>query len=221
MKVERLRALMEEHDMSQAQLARAVGATQGSVQQILSGTTQRSRLLPDIARKFGVSVDYLLGHTDDPRSTRQAVLEGAPVDAVADDRVVAIREVDVSYGMGSGTFVEDYPEEDAAYFGLGFIQRLTRAPSTMLFLATGIGDSMFPTIHDRDPIMFDRTRTRIDVQDRIWAITYGDLGMVKRIRRLPGDRLLVMSDNENISDFEVPVDEVHVIGRAIWTARAL
>lgn len=221
MKVERLRALMDDQGMSQAELARQVGATQGSIQQILSGTTQRSRLLPDIARKFGVSVDYLLGHTDDPRSTRQAVLEGAPVEVVSDDRVVAIREVDVSYGMGSGTFVEDYPEEDAAYFGLAFIQRLTRAPSTMLFLARGIGDSMFPTIHDPDPIMFDRTRTRIDVQDRVWAITYGDLGMVKRIRRLPGDRLMIMSDNENISDFEVAIDEVHVIGRAIWTARAL
>lgn len=221
MKVERLRALMEQHDMSQAELARRVGATQGSVQQILAGTTQRSRLLPDIARTFGVSVDYLIGHTDDPRSQRQALLEGARVDAVADDRVVAIREVDVSYGMGAGTFVEDYPEEDAAYFGLNFIQKLTRAPSTMLFLARGIGDSMFPTIHDQDPVMFDRTRTRIDVQDRVWAITYGDLGMVKRVRRLPGDRLLIMSDNENVSDFEAPIDEVRVIGRAIWTARAL
>lgn len=220
MKVERLRGLMEQHNMSQADLARTVGATQGAVQQILSGMTQRSRLLPDIARAFGVSVDYLLGHSDDPRSAAEARLTGANIPAVADDRVVGIQEVDLSYGMGGGTFVEDYPEQDTAYFDFRFVQRLTRAPSTMLFVARGLGDSMMPTLLDNDMVMVDRSRTMIDVQDRIWAVMYGDLGMIKRIRRMPNNRLLIMSDNASVSAIEADAHEVRVIGRVIWHARS-
>ena len=123
--------------------------------------------------------------------------------------------------MGGGTFVENFPEEETAYFGIDFVRRLTRAPSTMLFMARGVGDSMMPTLLDQDAVMVDRTRTRIDVQDRIWAMTYGELGMIKRVRRLPADRLVIMSDNEAVSDFEAAIDEVRVIGRVIWVARAV
>lgn len=220
MKVERLRGLMEQHDMSQADLARSVGATQGAIQQILSGATQKSRLIPDIARTFGVSADYLLGYTEDPVSPREARSRGLPTETIADDRVIGIQEVDLSYGMGGGTFIEDYPEHETAYFDFRFVQRLTRAPSTMLFVARGLGDSMMPTLLDNDMVMVDRSRTMIDVQDRIWAVMYGDLGMIKRIRRLPNNRLEIMSDNANVTPIEADADEVRVIGRVIWHARA-
>lgn len=220
MNINRLRGLMETHEMSQADLARAVGATQGSIQQILSGQTLRSRLVPDIARTLGVSVDYLLGHTDDPRSAGLARQEGSPRETLTDERVVGIQEVDISYGMGGGTFIEDYPESDTAYFDFRFVQRLTRAPSTMLFVAKGIGDSMMPTLMDSDMVMVDRSRQQIDAQDRIWAVSYGDLAMIKRIRRLPGDRIHIMSDNPSIAAIEAAADEVRVIGKVIWYARS-
>ncbi|KHA64266.1 hypothetical protein NI18_10245 [Sphingomonas sp. Ant20] len=52
--------------VSQSGLARAVGATQGSISLILLGKTTNSRLLPKIATFLGVSLAWLLGMADDP-----------------------------------------------------------------------------------------------------------------------------------------------------------
>jgi len=52
--------------MSQSGLARAVGATQGSISLILLGKTTNSRLLPKIATFLGVSLAWLLGMADEP-----------------------------------------------------------------------------------------------------------------------------------------------------------
>lgn len=52
--------------VSQSGLARAVGATQGSISLIMLGKTTNSRLLPKIATALGVSLAWLLGMADDP-----------------------------------------------------------------------------------------------------------------------------------------------------------
>lgn len=224
MNVNRLRGLMEAHDdMSQAELARRLGATQGSIQQILAGTTKRSRLLPDIAREFGVSVEYLLGATDDPRSTRQALLEGGPVELIADERVVAIQKMDFTHGRPARYYGEFQKGDDVelAYFDKGFLQAFTRAPSTKLFLATGLGDTMAPTLTDRDSIIIDETRRHIDDQDRIWAIIYGSVHMIRRIRRTTTNRVMVISESTSVPDFEADDSEVIIVGRVVWMGRGL
>ena len=69
MDIERIRDCMRRAGMNQSALARATGATQGTIQQILDGSTKRSRLLPDIARALGTTTEFLLGDTDDPSGT--------------------------------------------------------------------------------------------------------------------------------------------------------
>ena len=57
---ERVREAMEVAGLSQSELARRIGKKQQAIQQILSGTTQRSRYLPEIARETRCSLDWLL-----------------------------------------------------------------------------------------------------------------------------------------------------------------
>lgn len=66
MVADRLSELMHERGIDQSGLARLVGCSPAAINQILTGRTNRSRLLPDIAQEFGVSLRYLQGKSNDP-----------------------------------------------------------------------------------------------------------------------------------------------------------
>lgn len=59
--VSRLGELMRENGDDQSSLARKIGCTPAAINQILTGRTQRSRLLPEIADLYDVALPYLLG----------------------------------------------------------------------------------------------------------------------------------------------------------------
>lgn len=63
--VSRLQDLMREFGDDQSSLARKIGCTPAAINQILTGRTQRSRLLPEIADHYDVSLAYLQGRTPD------------------------------------------------------------------------------------------------------------------------------------------------------------
>lgn len=63
---ERLRALREERDITQKKLGAAIGVSPRMVSFYESGThfPRDGEMLIDLAEFFGVSLDYLLGHSD-------------------------------------------------------------------------------------------------------------------------------------------------------------
>lgn len=64
----RLKDLREDHDYTQQQVADAIGITQRKYSYIETGVQQlTAEVLVSLARFYGVSVDYLLGETDEPR----------------------------------------------------------------------------------------------------------------------------------------------------------
>lgn len=210
----RAEAAMLAADVSQSEMARRLGVTQGAVQQIASGETKNSRLLPDIARELGVSLDWLKGITDDP-----AVAPGIGEDGMG---VTRIRQLDIGYAMGAGTYLDENAVETSwVNFDSSWLSHISASSPDMLFVARGVGDSMNPTLHDSDLLIVDRGRRRIDQQDRIWAVAYGELGMIKRVRRLPSGRFLMISDNPTIENFEATDEELFVIGRVAWAGRTL
>lgn len=74
-KYNRLKDLREDHDYTQQQVAAAIGITQRKYSYIETGMQQlTAEVLVSLARFYAVSVDYLLGETDEtcryPESTR-------------------------------------------------------------------------------------------------------------------------------------------------------
>lgn len=68
MKYNRLKDLREDHDYTQQQVADAIGITQRKYSYIETGVQQlTAEVLVQLARFYAVSVDYLLGETDEPR----------------------------------------------------------------------------------------------------------------------------------------------------------
>lgn len=212
-----MRDAMRAKAMSQSELARRIGVVQGTIAQILSGDTARSKYLAEIADELGVSVRWLRGDSDDP----------SPAGALSQTRAVAVEElgltpikqIGLGYALGGGSFIDDHLETKIRHFDTEWLESLTRSGPNLLFLANGIGDSMVPTLLDNDTLLIDRGQNRIDQQDRLWAIAYGELGMVKRIRRLPSGRYLIISDNPAVADFEADAEDMFVIGRLIWIGR--
>lgn len=64
----RLKDLREDHDYTQQQIADAIGITQRKYSYIETGVQQlTAEVLVPLARFYSVSVDYLLGETDEPK----------------------------------------------------------------------------------------------------------------------------------------------------------
>jgi transcriptional regulator with XRE-family HTH domain len=70
---ERIRHLREQQGLSQAALARTLGASTMAINLLENGTTHAPHIerLIAIADLLGVSLDYLAGRTDDPSPPRK------------------------------------------------------------------------------------------------------------------------------------------------------
>lgn len=199
--------------LSQSELARRVGVSQGTIAHLISGRSSGSTHLHKIARVLGTTPAYLTGETDD---ATEGALPPLPADEVAEELgLVAVKEVDISLGMG-GAFLDDRAvAETVRYFPQHWIRQFTDAPAEMLVFARGRGDSMKPTIDDGDILLIDMRKTRINDQDRIWAIAVAEIGMIKRIWANADGSYKIKSDNPNV-DPETAVDEeMFVLGQVV------
>ena len=63
--------MREDHDMTQQQVADAIGITQRKYSYIETGTQQLTgEILIKLANFYHVSIDYLLAQTDNPRRNK-------------------------------------------------------------------------------------------------------------------------------------------------------
>ncbi|MCZ4340155.1 helix-turn-helix transcriptional regulator [Sphingomonadaceae bacterium G21617-S1] len=216
---ERLQQRMRKLGLSQAELARRVKVSQPTINALVSGETQHSRYIGKIALELETTTQWLQGETDDPT-------EGAIVlsdrDAIAEKLGLAmIPELSIGYSMGGGNFLTDYEQTGVRVFDRDWLRGVAKGAYQDLFVARGEGDSMEPTLRDGDAVLIDTSQKDIRQQDRIWAVSYGDLGMIKRVRRLPGGTYHLLSDNPAVTPVTAADDEMHVIGRVIWIARTI
>ena len=177
------------------------------------------------ARRLGVTGEWLLegGPIPDTEPPEPPAVAEFGTPEILTDKfgIELVRKVDISYAMGDGAIIEDYPETGFFPFSREFLRMFSRSPVDKIFLASGHGDSMEPTIRRDELVLVDAGQSRVTLQDQIWALTWAGAGMIKRLRRLPGDRYLIMSDNQSVPDQEAEADDVHVVGRVVWAARGL
>lgn len=214
---DRLKLAMGARGIDQPTLATAVQCTQGAISQILTGGTQRSRFLPDIAEALNVPLAWLKGAGSEDVPALQVMPAPTQEEIAEQFDLVPIAEIDQDYGMG-GTFTGDHVELQVHHFPRLWVQSIASSPPAFLTIARGKGDSMDPTIRDRDMVIIDRSRRKLDEADAIWALTVGDIGMIKRLR-LRGSMVIIQSDNDRVSDEEVPADEVNLVGRVVFIGR--
>lgn len=213
---ENLRLRLEELGISQTDLARRVGITQGSIGSLLSGRSQGSKHLHRIAKVLGTTPEKLTGEYPDlPPSAlqdRRLGFRGAELDH--DPGQVTIEHIDLRFGMG-GTYVDNPVESTPRRFPLAWLRSFTKAAPQHLVWTEGDGDSMMPTIMSGDPILIDRSQTVPTMGDGIWAFVFGEVGMIKRLRPLPDGNFEIHSDNQLVRTALATADEIKVIGRVV------
>lgn len=131
-----------------------------------------------------------------------------------------VSRYDLSYAMGDGTDIDDrYRESEPFEFDLGFLRSFTITPPDRLRIVDGVGDSMMPTLHDRDLLLIDLNQNELNAQDRIWAIGLYGAGAVKRLKLVAQDRVLVISDNPDVENQEVSRRDLVIVGRVVGSIK--
>ena len=215
----RFKQRLEELGLSQSEMARRIGVSQPTIARLATGEQFGSKHLHRVAFELDTTPAYLTGETDDPSLGAVPV---PSVAAVADQLgLVEVPEIDLALGMGGTYLNEQEVQESIVHFPESMIRPFTSADLSMLVFARGDGDSMSPTISDHDIVLIDRSQSTINRQDKIWAIAYGDIGMIKRVRAMPDGSYKIMSDNPVIEP-EIAVDgEMFVIGRVVLALRGM
>lgn len=172
----------------------------------------------DFADRLGVSAKWLLHGGEQERAQGQEI---ATEKLAKELGLSLVPELELGYSMGGGSVFTDYRQRGIVPFQRDWLRGFMRGTFADLFVARGEGDSMTPTLLDGDIVLIDTAQKSIMSQDRIWALSYGDLGMIKRVRRLPGGTYRIMSDNPSVEPIEASDGEMHVVGRVVWIGRTM
>ena len=131
---------------------------------------------------------------------------------------VWIAHYDVRAAMGGGQIPHEYPE---------MLQDIRVSPKHLrdlgvtfkehfhLKMITGWGQSMAPTIKDRDPLLVDIT-IREFTGDGIYLFSHDDMLYVKRLQKKGKDRFKMISDNKHHDAEDIRVDDTHILARVLY-----
>lgn len=216
---ERIDSRLNTLGMSQAELARRVGISQPTINGLIKGNNAGSKHLHRIAAELETNPAWLVGETDDMSPTAAPL---SAIEALSDKLDLQILpELELGYSMGGGSVFDAYEQKGIVPFQRSWLRSMMGGAFGDLFVARGEGDSMQPTLLDGDIVLIDTSQKRITKQDRIWAVSYGDLAMIKRVRRTPAGSYVLMSDNDAVKQVDCVDEEMHVIGRVIWIGRRI
>ncbi|WP_122563901.1 S24 family peptidase [Pseudomonas viridiflava] len=131
---------------------------------------------------------------------------------------VWIAHYDVRAAMGGGQIPHEYPE---------MLQDIRVSPKHLremgvtfkehfhLKVITGWGQSMAPTIKDRDPLLVDVT-IREFTGDGIYLFSHDEMLYVKRLQKKGKDRFKMISDNKHHDPEDIRVDDTHILARVLY-----
>nr|WP_267964128.1 helix-turn-helix transcriptional regulator [Halomonas sp. MCCC 1A11057] len=233
---ERVRRARKYAGLTQKQLAEAVGIRQPTLSDLEKGDSRSSAYLVQIARACKVNADWLAtGRGEMEASNNVTELHPKPVSS-GDDLVIHdteitegeeplrpdevelpyLREVEFAAGDGRTQVIENHGR--TMKFSLPRLLRAGVQPHNAA-CATASGSSMEPTIADGSPIAIDRGCTHI-IDGKIYALDHGGMLRIKRLYRLPLNRVRLVSDNSDEHPEEVYSmmgDEApQILGRVFW-----
>ncbi len=131
---------------------------------------------------------------------------------------VWVAHYDVRAAMGGGQIPHEYPEmlqdirvspKHLREMGVSFKEHFH------LKMITGWGQSMAPTIKDRDPLLVDVT-IREFTGDGIYLFSHDEMLYVKRLQKKGKDRFKMISDNKHHDPEDIRADDTHILARVLY-----
>jgi len=216
---DRLKARTQQLGLNAVQVAEMAGVNRTFVHDIMRGRSKRPDLqkLQRVAEALKVERNWLLHGIGD--------IEGeSPIIENPDLAFVAVPYVNARPSMGGGQMVDAEPDYGRPYhFQRSWIRNTLRSDPTHLRIMHVEGDSMMPTLQDRDIVLVDTSR-RSPTPPGIFVLHDG-MGLVaKRLEHIPNSdppRVRIVSDNQHYSPYEGMAEEINIVGRIRWFAREM
>lgn len=138
---------------------------------------------------------------------------------------IRIAHYDVQGAMGNGKLVHDFPEmfRDVTVSQQHLKELgVTYKDPAHLKLITGNGQSMEPTIQDKDPLIADASIREFS-GDGIYAFVWQGLFYIKRLQIKDSDHFKMISDNKHHDPEIIRIDETYIQARIllVWNAQKL
>lgn len=218
----RLRTILG-HWPSADRLARAVGVSPSAFRKWLKGEAEPSReRLVALADAAGVSIAWLArGEGPEPRlrDVRGANKAEAEDERIDPSQFVVLPKRPEAAAAGGGTPQPPNTMSEYIAFGHDWIRAELDVVPEDLLLETAVGESMSPTLGDRDLLLID-TKDRKLREFGIYVLEYGGERLVKRVQRKLDGSLILISDNAIYEVERIPSEragEVKVLGRVVWS----
>lgn len=217
----RIQQKMRELRISQEDLAGLVGTSQNTISKIVRGAVRNSSFLPDIAEALGVSELWLrYGDLTGNAEAVKTQTKAWDKNTVIPDGMIAVPYFkDMTLSAGHGALNSDMQHSGATlWFSKSFLRRQGACPEKV-FCITVAGDSMEPRYEEGGIVIIDTTLPINVIDGKAYAIHYEGEDFIKYLRRLPGNQLLITSENKIYEPFKMDADEVKIIGRVIGYQR--
>lgn len=137
---------------------------------------------------------------------------------------VSIKQFDTGGSMGQGLRLVDQPgtikswNVDQEWLRIN-VKHHTGTGN--LCIVTGFGDSMLGMYNPGDPLLVDKGVTSCDF-DGVYFFRVGDEGFIKRLQRIPGEGVLVISENSRYRDWTIKPDmDFEVLAKVlkVWESK--
>jgi len=203
--------------------AAAIGLSYDQLRQIITEKSVPSfPAIAALARRSGCTFSWLaFGEPPQFRAGRESTSAREDTRAVnySDPETVLIRRYDVAFSAGPGAAVGEEVVTASIPFSRRYLEVALRAAPDDVAMGQADGDSMLPTIADKDLLMVHLGRRRI-ADGKIFVLRLGNELVVKRVQREIDGSLLLISDNKAYPErrlTQAEADQVDVIGRLIWS----
>jgi phage repressor protein C with HTH and peptisase S24 domain len=156
------------------------------------------------------------------RAERQAMAN------MAGSTRASITFMDITASAGGGALIDgaagdEAGSDDSIAMPVEMLRKITPTPSAGLRLITISGDSMAPVLEHGDVVMVDCTHTQPSPPG-IFIVDDGVGLVAKRLDLVPATQpqmLRLTSENGVYTNYQRPIDVVHIVGRVVWFARTL
>lgn len=137
---------------------------------------------------------------------------------------VSIEQYDTGGSMGHGLKLVDQPgtikswQVDKEWIRMNVKHHTS---DENLCIVTGFGDSMLGMYNPGDPLLVDKGVTSCDF-DGVYFFRVGDEGFIKRLQRIPGEGILVISENASYRDWTIkPGMDFKVLAKVlkVWESK--
>ncbi len=208
---------MAELGVNPARVAEKAEVKPSFIYDIMNGKSTNPSVfkLAKVAKQLDVDISYFLGNSYQDNSPNNIIGDN--------DSVVKISSLLIEASAGGGSVTTIEVEGEPYFFRKTWIRDKLGVKPADLRIIWVRGDSMEPTLCNRDIILVDTTK-RYPSPPGIF-ILFDGMGLVaKRLEMVSGSDLknvLIKSDNPHYAAYTRSIEEINIVGRVVWFAREI